>query len=164
LPLTMEETPCTFEIISISSMTLSVISSTGDVRAAAYVAPHGCPLTSGEVSVWLRFIPLAAKSNLSVKVIKCVVTVPAEWTFVAWFAGKNPKQQIQKGLEKIIAGLTFKMPSADHVHAAFQGVSLDTKLSAIILRIRLDAQIDQPAIMEILSGSEQIKNLSINYP
>ena len=164
LPLIVQAKPCDLEIQSASSIALSVISNTGDFHTTTFVVPHGCALTSGEVSLSLRFVPLVTRSSVSLKITKIDVTVPFEWKFVGFFAGKSPQNLIAQQITSMLGKVNLTMPSIEHVKAAFQGASLDTKGKFIVARIRFDALIDQPAIMDALNRSDQIRNLSFTYP
>jgi len=145
LPLKISAPACKFEIQRISSLVVSVVNNTGDVRITAFVVPHECPLTEGDVSVWLRFTPTTTVSSLSLKTEKIEVTVPTEWNFVGVVLNKDPRKIIRDEIKKLVEARAFSMPSIEQVRAAFQGASLDTKANAIVLRIRFDAQINQPA-------------------
>jgi hypothetical protein len=164
LPVTIQVSPCTFEIQRASSLTLSVISNTGDFHANIHVAPSGCPLIAGDVVLSVRFAPVVVNSILSIKIAKLDVVVPAEWWWVGFIANKDPATQIANELRKKVEGFAFSLPAIEHVRAALQGASLDLKANDLIVRIRADAQIDRPVVMNILNKSGQIDSLSFSYP
>jgi hypothetical protein len=160
LPANIQKNPCTFEIQSIKLLTVSVISNTGDFHATVFVAPHGfaCPLFSGDVSLGIRFVPAVAKQNLSLKISRLEVTVPPEWRFFG--AAKAIEGEVRSRLEAFV----FSMPTISHVTAAYQGASLDLKGNSFLIKIRSDAQVNQPAIMDVINKSYQSQNLSFGYP
>jgi hypothetical protein len=154
LPSNLQAGNCNFEIRSASSLSLTVISNTGDFHAKVHVIPGGCLLTEGDVSLGIRFAPTVVKSILSIKIARLDVGVPVEWKFVGFIANKDPERLISDELRKRAESFHLSMPPIEHVRAAFQGASLDLKANNLIIRIRSDAQIDQAIIMDVLNRSD----------
>jgi hypothetical protein len=164
LPVEVPADRCRFEIQSISDPTFTVVSNTGDFKVDAYVVPQGCPLVSGSVSLHVRFAPAVVKSILSIKIASLEVKVPSEWWWIGKLAGKDPATLIAAELKKRVEAQTFSMPPIDHVRAALQGASLDSKAGNVIILVRSDAQIDGSAVTDALSASGLLAKLSYTYP
>jgi hypothetical protein len=164
LPTELNFSPCRFEIVSVSSPTLIVVSNTGEAHANVYVVPHGCPLVAGDVTVDLRFGPSVVKSVLSFEIARLDVSVPSEWRLVGFFANKDPSKLIAAEIRKRILGISLSFPASEHVHAALQGASLDLKADNFVVRIRADARMDRSAITTAINTSKEIQSVSMSYP
>jgi hypothetical protein len=164
LPKKVQGGACEFEIQSLSDLSLSVAGNTGDVRLSANVAPTGCHLSAGQVSVEARFVPVASSSSLSLKVLDMQVKVPWLWGLAGGLAGQNPDALIKSKLTELVGTLALNVPQIDHVKVAFQGANLDAKGDFISLGIRSDALIDKQAIASALAKWDAFRNFEITYP
>lgn len=164
LPLQFQFDSCTFEIQSASSINLAVIGNTGDLQGTFHVAPRGCFLAAGPVSIGLRFAPAVDQGVLRVRVARIRADVPSVWSFVGFIANKNPSELIAAEVKRIIETYRYSIPPLGHVRAALQGASLDQKANELFVRIRMDAQIGKSALHDILLKSDALKEFSFTYP
>ncbi|MGJ4927906.1 hypothetical protein ACQR1I_21880 [Bradyrhizobium sp. HKCCYLS2038] len=164
LPQQFQFNSCTFEIQSATSLSFTVVGNTGDLQGSFHVAPHGCLLVPGNVSISMRFAPAVDRATLRVRVARIKVVVPSVWSLVGFIANKDPSTLIAAEVKRIVEDYRFSMPPVDHVRAALQGASLDQKANELVVRIRMDAQVAKPALLSMLLKSDAIKDFSFNYP
>jgi hypothetical protein len=153
---------CTVTIDSLKDYNFYVESNTGFLNAMVSVKPCGFP--HGDVSIEARLVPQADKEALGVKFTRLVVKIPFFWRTAGWFGGRDLEKEI---VDKITAEARdggFKMPKFEGGRAAFQGASLDKRGQSIVLRLRGDAQVDQPRVVKLLADVELLKNLEYSYP
>jgi hypothetical protein len=164
LPKKVQGGPCEFEIQSVSNLKLSVAGNTGFISVTANVIPARCPLSSGQVTVAARFIPIGTSTKLGLKVFGVQVQVPWWWKLAGGLAGQNPETVIQNRIAELAGTLALNVPKIDHLTVAFQGANLDSKGDLIILGVRSDALIDKQAITSALTKWDAFRNFQITYP
>jgi hypothetical protein len=164
LPVTVQGGPCQFTIQNLSSLNLSVTGNTGIIIATADVNIANCPLSSGKVTVSAHFVPMAASTQLSLKVFGLQVQVPWTWNLAGAIAGQSPQKLIETQIEKVAANAVLTVPKIDNVQAAFQGASLNSKNNLVIVTILADALVNKQAITNALIKWNAFQELSIVFP
>lgn len=147
----------------LDSLEISVVGSTGDVRASVFVTPSGCLLPPGNVSVDLRFVPSVTPMRLGTKVVSTKAQIPWQW-FVAYLGGKKPDKIIEAELTKNIETIALTALTIQGGRTAFLGASLDAKGGAVLFRLRAEMQVSGVAATNYLTMSEWFKNFSFEYP
>lgn len=164
LPIKVAAGPCEFSIQSLTATQISVSGNTGTFATTVAIAPSGCPLSAGSVTLSVRFVPQTTPAQLGVKITDVAVQTPFQWRFLGLLAGKSPEQQIAAAIRAQAAALSLPMPAINHARAAFQGASLDAKGDTLIFRVLADLQADRQAIVDELMSLEAVKNLEVRYP
>jgi hypothetical protein len=155
---------CTLNVTSLETYDVRVSGNTGFLDAAVWVDPEGCNLFQGRVSMHARFVPRRENDKLGIDITRLDVEIPPYWSAPARLVGRDPRKEIAEQITKEVAGSTLKMPTFEGGRAAFQAASLDARGQSIVLRIRADAQVDQPRVAKFLTGWEPLKNLAYSHP
>ena len=164
LPYQIKSQRCNLDVDRVDLSGLRVLSNTGVLQLTAHVGDTTCALPPGQISLDIRFVPKATPKSLGISIADVKSEIPRIWKVLGFMTGNDIRAAIKAGFIEMQSDLTLPVPEALGKSAAFQGASLDSEGTQMVLRIRGDMEIEQPRVASIFSSLDQVKSLSWSYP